>query len=198
MAKYDTPSGDTPLDLTLRELAEVKNRVQALEGRRLSTWDRGDHTTIAAPVEGQHIVDLDDSVWYYSNGTWRNLAGPPIYCIKVFADWQNVRTGDGRFMFAIDEDVDGKRLTDLDMYVTTASSSGIVQCQVRNITNGNVDMLSTKIQVDANELHSATAATAFVINTANDDVSYQQIIAIDVDAAGTNARGLGISLTFAS
>lgn len=121
-------------------------------------------------------------------------ANDPIYTCKVFADWQNVRTGDGRFIFAIDEDIDGYSLTKVEMYVTTASSSGIVQVQLHK--TGSLDMLSTRIQIDANELHSSSAATAYVINTANATVAHANQISIDVDAAGTNARGLGVHLTF--
>lgn len=77
MAKYDLPSGQDSLDYALRQLAELDNRVQALEGRRLSTWDRADHTTIPAPVEGQHLVNMsDESIRYYSNGVWRTPGFP--------------------------------------------------------------------------------------------------------------------------
>jgi len=30
-----------------------------------------EHTTIPAPYEGQFVIELDDTVWYYSNSTWR-------------------------------------------------------------------------------------------------------------------------------
>lgn len=74
MAQYKTPSGADPIDFLLRENENLKNRVQALEGRRLSTWDRYDHTGIAAPVEGQHVVNKDDEkVYWYSNGSWRTF-----------------------------------------------------------------------------------------------------------------------------
>ena len=57
-------------------------------------------------------------------------------------------------------------------------------------------MLSTGAQIDANEKHSKDASTVYVINTANDDVVWGNEISIDVDAAGTGAKGLGVSLTF--
>lgn len=122
-----------------------------------------------------------------------NSYGP--YDIKVFSDLQIVLTGDGRYIFPIDLDLDGAVLTTVEMFVSTVSSSGIVQVQLRNITQ-SVDMLSTRIQIDANEYHSATAATAYVISAANADVAHQDRIAIDVDAAGTNARGLTMSILF--
>jgi len=57
----------------LRENAALTARVTALEGRRPVALDRVEHTTIPAPYEGQIVVELDDTVWYYSNSTWRQL-----------------------------------------------------------------------------------------------------------------------------
>ena len=67
--------------------------------------------------------------------------------------------------------------------------------QIRNITQ-TADMLTTKITIDASEFTSYTAATAPVIDTGNDDVATGDLIAIDVDVAGTGAKGLGVILTF--
>jgi hypothetical protein len=106
-----------------------------------------------------------------------------------------VLAGDGAFIMGVSQDMDGAVLTDVEAYVTTASSSGIVQCQLRNITQA-VDMLSTRVQVDANELSSKDAATQPVINVANATVAWADQIAVDVDAGGTGAAGLGIILTF--
>ena len=120
--------------------------------------------------------------------------GGIVYVIKIFSDTQTVTTGDGKFTFAIDEDVNGKILSKVEIYVTTVSSSGIVQVQIRK--GASTDMLSTRVQIDANEKHSKDASTVYVINTANDDVVWGNEISIDVDAAGTGAKGLGVSLTF--
>lgn len=74
MAKHQAPSGQDAVDFALRELAELKNRVQALEGRRLNTWDRYYHTEVAAPVEGQHVVEpVTEVPWWYSDGQWRTF-----------------------------------------------------------------------------------------------------------------------------
>lgn len=117
-----------------------------------------------------------------------------VYPLKVFADWQNVRTGNGRFVFWPDEDVDGYVLTKVEIAVSTVSSSGIVQVQIRR--GASTDVLSTRIQIDASENHSETAATAYVINAASATVSWPEPWSIDVDLAGTNARGLEVHLTF--
>jgi hypothetical protein len=57
-------------------------------------------------------------------------------------------------------------------------------------------MLTTKISIDASEFTSYTAAAAPVIDTGNDDVATGDLLAVDVDVAGTGAKGLGVLLTF--
>jgi hypothetical protein len=115
------------------------------------------------------------------------------FVIKVFADDILNTVGDGKFIFAMPEDLDGMVLTSVAGFVTTVSSSGLVTVQVRNITDA-VDILSTRVTIDASEFTSYTAATAPVINTANDDLATGDLIAIDVDGVGTGSKGLGVIL----
>ena len=115
--------------------------------------------------------------------------------IKVFEDDENVTAGDGKFYFGCSRDFALLVLGDIEIDVSTASSSGIVQVQIHNVTQG-VDMLSTRIQIDANETHSRTASTAVVIDAGNADVAHGDILRIDVDAAGSAARGLAVVLKF--
>ncbi len=59
------------------------------------------------------------------------------------------------------------------------------------------DMLTTKLTIDSGETDTSTAATAAVIDTANDDVATGDQIRIDVDAVSTTAaKGLIVELTF--
>lgn len=126
---------------------------------------------------------------------WPGGAGAPQFDIKVLTDYQTLSTGDGQFIFAIPLDLNGMNLTSVAAYVTTVSSSGIPTIQIRNVTQA-ADMLTTKITIDASEFTSYTAATAAVIDTANDDVATGDLIAVDVDVAGTGAKGLGVILGF--
>ena len=75
------------------------------------------------------------------------------------------------------------------------SSSGTVTIQIRNATTA-VDMLTTRVTIDANEFTSYTAVTAPVIDLANDNVATGDRIMVDVDVAGTGAKGLVVALTF--
>ncbi len=119
-----------------------------------------------------------------------------VYHIKVVGDLQVVATGDGKFIWAIEEDIAGMQLAGVEADVTTISSSGGLLIQLRNIDNGNVDMLSTRVGIDVSETHSRTAATPPVINLANADVAHGDRLSIDVDSAGTGAMGLGFVAKF--
>lgn len=114
--------------------------------------------------------------------------------IKIVDDSTALTTGDGKFIFAVPSDLDGGTLSAVAAYVTTVSSSGAPNIQVRNITTG-FDMLSTAITIDVSEFTSYTAATPAVIDGSHDTVSTGDLIAVDVDAAGAGAKGLGVILS---
>jgi len=122
--------------------------------------------------------------------------GGGVYQFIVFDKEAPVVVGDEAFApFQIPPDFDGMKLGAVEMHVATPSSSGIVRCQVRNITQA-LDMLTTRVQVDANEYSSKDAATAAVINDANATVAHGDRITIDVDDAGTGTLGLAVYLAF--
>lgn len=78
-------------------------------------------------------------------------------------------------------------VTSVKASLTTASSSGIPTV---DINEAGTTILSTKLTIDANELTSTTAATPAVISDSSlaDDAE----ITIDIDVAGTGAKGLKV------
>jgi hypothetical protein len=104
-------------------------------------------------------------------------------------------TGDGKAYFFVTPELTGYNLVDAQAAVTTVSSSGTPTIQIANVTD-SVDMLSTRITIDANEKTSYTAATPAVIDTTKDDVVTGDQLRIDVDVAGTSTSGLWVMLTF--
>jgi len=76
-------------------------------------------------------------------------------------------------------------ITAIRASLLTASSSGVVTIDVNK--NGST-ILSTKLTIDANETTSVTAATPPVIS--DTAVADDDLLAIDIDGAGTNAAGL--------
>lgn len=121
-----------------------------------------------------------------------------VFQVKVFDDATILSTGNGKASVFIPNDLDGLILTKVQAHVTTVSSSGAITVMVRRNRGGaDADMLSTAITIDQSEKDSATAATPPVINASNDDVLDADEIWIDVDAAGTGAKGLAVNLSFA-
>lgn len=109
-----------------------------------------------------------------------------------------ITTGDGKAGFMVPSKLNGWNLIRAHAGLLGAqSTSGLPTIQIRRVRSGTpADMLSTKITIDANESTSHTAATAAVIDTANDDVATGDLIYVDVDVAGTGAKGLIVNLSF--
>ena len=137
----------------------------------------------------------DDTKYLTSDGLAGSTLGTKNIQIKVCDDATALTTGDGKIIFCIPPELNGMNLVDADAMVSTVSSSGAPLIQIRNVTD-SADMLSTRITIDATEFTSYTAETAPVIDASHDDVATGDLIAIDVDGAGTGAKGLTILLSF--
>lgn len=108
-----------------------------------------------------------------------------------------ITTGDGKAYVRIPSVMNGWNLVAVAAHLTTVSSSGIPTVQLRRTRSGSdVDMLSTKLTIDANETDSSTAAAAAAINATNDDVNTGDMVSIDIDVAGTGAKGLFVEMIF--
>ena len=113
-----------------------------------------------------------------------------------------ITTGDGKAYFRVPSVMNTWNLVAVAASLSTVSSSGILTVQIRRsrwasaTTRTAVDMLSTKLTVDASEFDSIDAANAAVINASNDDVNTGDHIYIDIDVAGTGAKGLFCELIY--
>lgn len=114
--------------------------------------------------------------------------------LKIIDDATTLTTGDGKLIFCVPNSLDGSVIVDAQAFVTTVSSSGLPTIQLRNVTD-SVDLLLTKITIDASEFTSYTA-TQRVIDPTKNFLSKGDLIAVDVDVAGTGAKGLGVILEF--
>lgn len=106
--------------------------------------------------------------------------------------------GNTKAFIRIPVELNGMSLVTVGASCSTAASSGATTIQYRRVRAGvaDVDMLSTPITLDANEIDSATAATQPVINAANRTVQTGDQIHFDVDTAGTGVLGVFVSFTF--
>lgn len=116
--------------------------------------------------------------------------------VTCFDYTTDTATGDGKGYFHIPAGLNGMNLVEVHAEVITAGTTGTTDIQIHNVTQA-ADMLTTKITIDSTETGSDTAATAAVIDTANDDVATNDLIRIDVDAVSTTAaQGLIVTLGF--
>lgn len=121
--------------------------------------------------------------------------GTSKYHVKICDETTAITTGDGKFIFTIPQELNGMNLVGVVAMVSTVSSSGLPTVQIRNVTDA-VDMLTTRVTIDVSEYNSYDATTPAVIDEDHDDVATGDRIAIDVDVAGTGAKGLEVYLLF--
>ena len=121
--------------------------------------------------------------------------------IKVLPDAIPTYVGNGITSITIPLALNGLVLSavagELGAHVYTAGVTGTTDIMIHNVTQA-VDMLTTAITIDAGETDSSTAATAPVVDTANNDVATADVIRFDIDAisSGTAANGLEIRMQF--
>lgn len=126
---------------------------------------------------------------------WTGLIPRNVTLLVTDPNGSALTTGDGKLIYRVPSILNGWTITAVAAHVTTVSSSGTPTIQLRNITDA-VDILSTRITIDANEKDSSTAATPAVINAANAVVATADEIAVDVDVAGTGTKGLIVEMKF--
>lgn len=126
----------------------------------------------------------------------RRIPNPLTFIhVKSVSDTTTMTVGDDKRRWTVIDELDGQFLRSAHITVTTASSSGIVTVQIHNIQDA-ADLLSTKVTIDANERTSYTAVTDQVVNTLVNQVAVGDVLRIDVDVAGTGAKGLEVIFEF--
>lgn len=172
-------------------------------GTDVALADGGTGASLVDP-NADRVLFWDDSlgaITWLELGTGLSISGTVITAkrtVELLVTDPNgdaITTGDGKTFFCVPLDMNGQDLVAVAAAVTTVSSSGTPTIQIRNVTQA-ADMLTTRITIDANENTSYTAATPPVIDTSNDDVATGDLIAVDLDVAGTGAKGLIVLMTF--
>lgn len=133
-----------------------------------------------------------DYVTIDANGTIKNVSGiapandTQSFVIAASDETTAITTGTAKVTFRMPY---AFTVTAVRASLSTASTSGLPQI---DINEGGTTILSTAITIDANEKTSTTAATPPVISDSSlaDDAE----IIIDIDAAGTGAKGLKVEI----
>lgn len=193
---------------------DLTRRVIALEKAERARMTRNPHMPLIDmsaqgepwPQEGAMMLDYTGLPNTLSTATYKPVYGfggewhpfqPGEFEIKLVSDLLPVVTTTTvtSFVFAIPRMMNNWTLTEAHAYVTTVSAASLVTVQLYNVTRA-WNMLSTPITIDVGEFDSYTAATAPVINAANDTVLKSDQIACVVTYAGSTAKGLGVWVTF--
>ena len=116
-----------------------------------------------------------------------------VFIIAASDETTSLTVGDGKATFAAPFNF---LVTGVKASVPTTPAGSTLTLEIRRIRSGSaVDILSTNITIDPNEETSRTAATPPVINTSNDDIQIDDIIAIDIDQVGSSRAGIGLKVT---
>lgn len=114
------------------------------------------------------------------------LNKPEVIIVAVGDETTAITTGVAKLSFRMPY---AFTLTSVKSSLNVASTSGIPTV---DINEGGATILSTKLTIDANELTSVTAAAAAVISDAA--LAADALMTIDIDVAGTGAKGLKVYL----
>ncbi len=151
---------------------------------------KGDLVTATADnTPARLAVGTNDFILTAASGettglVWRG--SPEVIAVAVSDEETAITTGNAKVTFRMPF---AMTLTAVRASLTTASTSGL---PTFDINEGGTTILSTKLTIDANEKTSTTAATAAVISDSAlaDDAE----ITIDIDVAGTGAKGAKVYL----
>jgi hypothetical protein len=144
-------------------------------------------TADAAPdPNADYVPTYDASATSYKKVLLKNLKVPEHITIAVGDETTAITTGTAKVTFRMPY---AFTLTDCRASVNTVSSSGLPTV---NIKESGVTIFSTKLTIDASEKTSTTAATPYVFSDTSlaDDAE----MTIDIDVAGTGAKGLKVIL----
>jgi hypothetical protein len=123
--------------------------------------------------------------YVFQDGAWRPMASGAFtecWIINVTNEFDVITTGTAKRTFRAPY---AFNVSAVRSSVNTVSSSGVV---TMDINEEGTSILSTKLSIDASEKVSTTAATPAVISDAA--LADFAEITLDVDAAGTGAKGL--------
>lgn len=144
-------------------------------------------------ANGGDMVRTTEGLFIKYASAWNNLIVKRNATLVVYTSVESIAIGNGTIPVLIPRDLSGFTLTDVIAAVDIPCTTGRTDVQIRRVRNGSAnDMLSTKITLDIGVYKSTNG----VINTSYDDLLAGDTIFVDVDAAGTNAKGLFVTLTF--
>lgn len=134
----------------------------------------------------------------FSSAMYTQQVSPRVIEIQVFDPATAHTTGDGKAFMYAPSDLNGMNLTSVISALSVVGTGSTTLTQIRRKRAGSdVDMLSTRVSIDAAEYDSTTAAAPAVIATANMGILTGDQVYIDHDQNHTTAgSGLVVYLKF--
>lgn len=171
----------------LDDVADPATALANLGAGELAALDYADLSVCADPKGGADYALIYD----VSAAAWKKLVLADFrvmfpFIIAVGDETTAITTGTAKVSFRAPW---AMSIFGVKASLTTASSSGVVTV---DINESGASILSTKLTIDANEKTSITAATPVVIS--DNAIAADAEITIDIDAAGTNASGLKVTI----
>jgi hypothetical protein len=158
--------------------------------------------TVAGAAEYADLSETNQATGTNRTITPANLGdsrfGTKDMNIAVFGSSTACAVGNGTTGIVVPAALNGMNIVEVVAAVHTAGTTGTMDIQIRRRRGStDTDVLSTKATIDTTEHTSVTAATAYVVNTANDDLATGDMIFVDVDAIHTTAA-LGLSVVISA
>lgn len=102
-------------------------------------------------------------------------------------------TGSGKFRLPIPYTLSGFQLGIVKIFTDSSGVGGTTGLQIRDASKGFRKLLSTVVSIDGSESGSTTAATPYVVSTANDDVGGDDALYFDVTSIHSTRAAKGLS-----
>lgn len=150
----------------------------------------GTGPTLSNPIVGTQTAG-DDSTKAASTAYVDNAVAkqPETLMIAISDETTAITTGTAKVTFRMPFACSMTALPRANL--NTASSSGLPAI---DINKNGTSIFSTTITIDASELTSVTAATPAVLTSSPTTFADDDEVEIDIDAAGTGAKGLKITM----
>lgn len=150
----------------------------------------------ADPKEFRIVTEYSVKSKRMGSITWKDKYG----CVMVSGSDSaapSLTAGDSKSVIRIGTELNGLYLKYIGASVSTPSDSGDISISLSRLRDGVfTDILTSNITIDANEYDSTQSATQYVIDINANTVQEADQIHINVDSAGSNAKGLVVSFSF--
>jgi hypothetical protein len=145
-------------------------------------------TRPASPYEGQVIYETDtDRILFWDGTTW--IGNQESITIALGDEVSSITTGNAKVTFRAPFAM--KLYQTPRAHLASVSTSGNPTV---NIRVDGVSIFSTQLSIDANEKTSVTAVTPAVLSSTS--IADDAEILFDITTAGTNAKGLKVTLYY--